>query len=74
MAIREIRCYCRFGNVWDIIRSVLPILLLAFYDSRELQILVVLTRGLKLFYLVWDLFLMPSLPGRGHPQAKNEVV
>ncbi|CAK9072258.1 unnamed protein product [Durusdinium trenchii] len=41
-------CYWNFGNFWDLFRSLLPIFLLWFYDSRLLQVLVVLTYWARL--------------------------
>ena len=48
VATNQTRCYFRFGNLWDIIRSILPILLLPYYSCRLLQILVVLMYWMRL--------------------------
>lgn len=48
VATKQIASYFRAGNLWDVFRSILPILLLRFYDCKPLQILVVLMYWMRL--------------------------
>eukprot|EP00438_Fugacium_kawagutii_P014044 Skav204151 [mRNA] locus=scaffold903:173810:176221:+ [translate_table: standard] len=47
--INEPNSFLRGGNVWDLGRSILPIMLLFFYCSRLLQTLVVFIYWMRLF-------------------------
>lgn len=48
VVIGEPQCYFRLGNVWDLMRSVIPILLLWHYEKRILQTLIVLIYWMRL--------------------------
>lgn len=48
MVIGEPMSYMRPGNLWDLLRSILPILLLWQYDSRVLQTFIVLIYWMRL--------------------------
>ncbi|CAE7254723.1 unnamed protein product [Symbiodinium sp. CCMP2592] len=38
----ELRSYANFGNAWDLMRSIIPVMLLFFHESRWLHLFVVL--------------------------------
>lgn len=48
MVIKEPMSYMRPGNLWDLLRSILPILLLWQYESRVLQTFIVLIYWMRL--------------------------
>eukprot|EP00438_Fugacium_kawagutii_P032686 Skav221347 [mRNA] locus=scaffold1845:137688:140523:- [translate_table: standard] len=48
VATRQMRCYFRVGNLWDVYRSILPILLIGLWWWTPLQILVVLMYWMRL--------------------------
>eukprot|EP00435_Cladocopium_sp_Y103_P057229 s1084_g19.t1 len=48
VATKQIANYFRSGNLWDVFRSILPILLLRFHACKPLQILVVLMYWMRL--------------------------
>ena len=57
--------YCRLGNLWDLIRSFLPILLLWQHQSRWLQCLIILIYWMLILYnYVCMYFFPPTLPQR----------
>ena len=57
--------YCRLGNLWDLIRSFLPILLLWQHQSRLLQCLIILIYWMLILYNhVCMYFFPPTLPQR----------
>ncbi|CAE7844259.1 unnamed protein product [Symbiodinium microadriaticum] len=46
--IGEVSSYLNLGNVWDLSRSIIPIMLLFFHDSRFLHLLIVLIYWMRL--------------------------
>ena len=46
--IGEVSSYLNLGNVWDLSRSIIPIMLLFFHDSRFLNLLIVLIYWMRL--------------------------
>eukprot|EP00439_Symbiodinium_sp_Y106_P036990 s4334_g4.t1 len=48
LMIGEVSSYLNLGNVWDLSRSIVPIMLLFFHDSRLLHLLIVLIYWMRL--------------------------